>query len=80
MVPIQCTQQIIPLRYILKNFFHIKNVLLDTLEYVDKLKVHSSILINFVQCSVWKKKKKIMVLKSYLLYSYFLIITKLVMH
>jgi len=33
-------------------------VLLDTLEYVDKLKVHSSILINFVQCSVWKKKEK----------------------
>lgn len=33
-------------------------MLLDTLEYVDKLKVHSSILINFVQCSVWKKKEK----------------------
>jgi len=30
-------------------------VLLDTLEYVDKLKAHSSILINFVQ---WKKKEK----------------------
>eukprot|EP00102_Acyrthosiphon_pisum_P012464 XP_008181629.1 PREDICTED: uncharacterized protein LOC103308990 [Acyrthosiphon pisum] len=31
---------------------------IDTLEYVDKLKVHSSILINFVQFSVWKKKEK----------------------
>lgn len=57
MVPINCTEQLIPLRHVLKNFFQLKNVLSDTLEYINKCKIQNSILINFVQGSVWKKKE-----------------------
>lgn len=58
LVPINCTEQFIPLRHVLKNFFQLKDVLTDTLEYINKCEIQNSILINFVQGSVWKKKKR----------------------
>jgi len=33
--PINCTQQFIPIRYVLKKFFQMKNILSDTLKYIN---------------------------------------------
>lgn len=58
LVPVHCTEQFIPIRSVLKNFFQMKNVLSDTLEYMNKCKHSKKILLNFVQGSVWKDKEK----------------------
>lgn len=55
--PINCTQQLIPIRFVLKNFFQMKNILSDTLKYINDIKHCDTILINFIQGSVWKEKQ-----------------------
>lgn len=56
--PTNCTEQFIPLRKVLKKFFELKNVLRDTLEYMNKIKSYDTIFVNFIQGSVWQKKIK----------------------
>jgi len=56
--PINCTQQWIPIRYVLKNFFQMKNILSDTLKYINDIIHCETILINFIQGSVWKEKQE----------------------
>ncbi|KAF0706641.1 SAM domain-containing protein, partial [Aphis craccivora] len=57
-VPVNCTQQFIPMRHVLQNFFKLKNVLTDTLEYMNKCRLYNSVLMNFTQGSVWQEKLK----------------------
>jgi len=56
--PINFTQQFIPIRYVLKNFFQMKNILSDTLKYINYIVHCETILINFIQGSVWKEKQE----------------------
>lgn len=63
--------------YVLKTFFQIKNLLADTLEYMNKYKSYNSILINFVQGSIWKDKVKNHEVHKVLLFFYILMIMKL---
>lgn len=58
LVPVNCTQQFIPMRHVLQNFFKLKNVLTDTLEYMNKCRLYNSVLMNFPQGSVWQEKLK----------------------
>jgi len=58
LVPVHCTAQFIPIRDVLKNFFQIKNLLSDTLDYMNECKLNEKILLNFLQGSVWKDKGK----------------------
>jgi len=53
LVPVNCTQQFIPMRHVLQNFFKLKNVLTDTLEYMNKCRFYNSVLMNFTQGSVF---------------------------
>jgi len=46
------------MRHVLQNFFKLKNVLTDTLEYMNKCRFHNSVLMNFTQGSVWQEKLK----------------------
>jgi len=41
LVPINCTEQFIPLRHVLKNFFQLKDVLTDTLQYINKCEIQN---------------------------------------
>lgn len=54
--PTNCTEQLIPLRKVLKKFLELKNVLVDTLDYINKIKSNDTIIVNFIQGSIWKKK------------------------
>jgi len=54
--PTNCTEQLIPLRKVLKKFFEFKNILLDTLEYMNKIKSYDTVFVNFIQGSIWQKK------------------------
>lgn len=47
--PINCTEQFIPLRKVLKIFFCLHNILAETLEYLASLMNDKSVLGNFVQ-------------------------------
>lgn len=58
MVPVNCTQQFIPIRHVLHTFFLIKNILSETLQYIDTCKLHNSAYTNFTQGSVWLKKQE----------------------
>ncbi|CAI6369501.1 unnamed protein product [Macrosiphum euphorbiae] len=58
LVPVNCTQQFIPIRHVFYNFFKMKNVLSETLLYLNKCKLYNSALMNFTQGSVWRKKQK----------------------
>lgn len=57
LVPVNCTEQFIPLGSVLKQFFQLKELLSDTLEYMNKCKHNTSIFTNFVQGIVWKYKE-----------------------
>lgn len=50
--PVNCTEQLIPIRFVLKKFFQIKSILSDTLKYINDIKHCDTILINFIQGSV----------------------------
>ncbi|CAI6350155.1 unnamed protein product [Macrosiphum euphorbiae] len=54
--PFNCTEQCIPLRSVLKNFFSLENVLTETLDYMASLKNESGILTNFIQGTYWKSR------------------------
>lgn len=54
--PTNCTEQLVPLRKVLKKFLELKNVLVDTLEYMNKIKSYDTIIVNFIQGSIWQKK------------------------
>ncbi|KAE9543677.1 hypothetical protein AGLY_002073, partial [Aphis glycines] len=58
LIPVNCTQQFIPIRHVFYNFFKMKNVLSETLLYLNKCKLYNSALMNFTQGSVWRKKQK----------------------
>lgn len=58
MVSVHRTAQFILIRDVLKNFFQIKNLLSDTLDYMNECKLNEKILLNFLQGSVWKDKDK----------------------
>ncbi|CAI6367798.1 unnamed protein product [Macrosiphum euphorbiae] len=58
LVSVHCTAQFIPIRDVLKNFFQIKNLLSNTLDYMNECKLNEKILLNFLQGSVWKDKDK----------------------
>jgi len=57
-IPTHCTEQFIPMRDVLKKIFQLKDILKDTIDYVNKIKSCDSVLINFIQGSVWEKKMK----------------------
>ncbi|KAF0713678.1 SAM domain-containing protein, partial [Aphis craccivora] len=70
--PINCTEQFIPLRKVLKNFFSLDNILAETLEYLASLMDNKSVLGNFVQGTFWQSKIKKFEGKTVLpLFSYF---------
>jgi len=48
LVPVHCTAQFILIRNVLKNFFQIKNLLSDTLDYMNECKLNEKILLNFL--------------------------------
>jgi len=47
--PCNCTQQFIPLRNVLRNFFSVENVTIETLDYIKTLKAEHRVLRNFIQ-------------------------------
>jgi len=55
-IPTHCTEQFIPMRDVLKQFFQLKYILKDTIDYVNKTK--NAVLMNFIQGKVWEKKMK----------------------
>ncbi|XP_022160294.1 uncharacterized protein LOC111026502 [Myzus persicae] len=57
--PISCTEQFIPLRNVLKQFFCLENVLSETLEYLSSLMINDkSVIGNFVQGTFWQSRMK----------------------
>lgn len=54
LLPIQCTEQIMPLKNNLKSFFSRGSVLKDTLDYLHNLQEFPFGIENIVQGSVWK--------------------------
>lgn len=54
--PSNCTQQFIPLRNVLKKFFSVENVVIETLEYIKTLKSEHGVLRNFIQGTYWKSR------------------------
>jgi hypothetical protein len=58
LVPKSCSQQVIPLRSVLVKFFQMKNVLKDTLDYIDECKVNNYLIRNFIEGSLWQDKLK----------------------
>jgi len=56
--PINITEQFIPLRKVLKQFFCLENVLSETLEYLSSLMNDKSVLVNFVQGTFWQSRIK----------------------
>ncbi|XP_025190996.1 uncharacterized protein LOC112591406, partial [Melanaphis sacchari] len=56
--PINCTEQFIPLRKVLKQFFCLENVLGETLEHLANLMNDKSVLRNFVQGTFWQSRLK----------------------
>lgn len=57
-IPVNCTEQFIPIQKVFKKFFELKNVLIDTLDYMNKVKIFETISFNFIQGSIWQKKLK----------------------
>jgi len=57
-IPTNCTAQFIPTRHVLKIFIEIKDILSDTFDYINKIKSCDTILMNFIQGSLWKNKMK----------------------
>nr|XP_049693403.1 uncharacterized protein LOC126053965 [Helicoverpa armigera] len=49
---VECTEQLIPLRFVLQNFFSLKGVIKETFDYVNGL--NSNCLQNFVQGNYWR--------------------------
>lgn len=57
-IPTDCTAQFISTRHVLKKFFEMKNILSDTLDYINEIKSCDTILMNFIQGSLWQNKIK----------------------
>lgn len=55
---VNCTQQLIPVRLVLKIFFQMKSILSETLKYMSDIMHCNTILMHFIQGSVWKEKQK----------------------
>lgn len=55
LIPVKCSLQIFPITFILSNFFSIKNVLKDTLSYINSLKSTPNPVTNVIQGSVWQR-------------------------
>jgi len=54
--PYNCTQQFIPLRNVLKNFFSVQNVLSETLDHIKTLKSDNKVIQNFIQGTYWQSR------------------------
>lgn len=54
--PSTCTQQFIPLRNVLKNFFSVQNVLSETLDHMKTLKSNNKVIQNFIQGTYWQSR------------------------
>jgi len=57
-IPTHCTEQFIPMRDVLKKFFQLKDILKNSIDYVNETKSCDAVLMNFTQGSVWKNKMK----------------------
>lgn len=57
-IPTNCTAQFIPTRHVLKKFFELKDILSDTFDYMNEIKSCDTILMNFIQGSLWQNKTK----------------------
>lgn len=73
--PSNCTQQFIPLRNVLKKFFSVENVVIETLEYIKTLKSEHGVLRNFIQGTYWKSRvanhNERIVLPLFMFFDYF---------
>jgi len=58
MDPCVCTEQMVPLRLLLKSFLSLENVLSEILHYKKYLEENSSNCKNYIQGSFWKSKNK----------------------
>ncbi|XP_033229751.1 uncharacterized protein LOC117181299 [Belonocnema kinseyi] len=55
-MPVPCTATHIPLRLTLKKFFELPGIFTTVLNHVNQLKCDDSVLSNFVQGNLWRKK------------------------
>lgn len=55
-VPVQA--EFIPLRFVLKTFFELKDVFISTIEYMHYLYENKEIVTNFIQMSLWSDYRK----------------------
>ncbi|XP_022164877.1 uncharacterized protein LOC111029935, partial [Myzus persicae] len=57
-IPTNCTAQFIPTRHVLKKIVELKDILSDTFDYMNEIKSCDTILMNFIQGSLWQNKTK----------------------
>ncbi|XP_047986878.1 uncharacterized protein LOC125226819 isoform X1 [Leguminivora glycinivorella] len=55
--PMECKEQLIPLRLVLQKYFSLDNVMAETLDYVNNLLLDNSLIRNIIQGSSWAKVK-----------------------
>lgn len=77
-IPVYC--QFIPMRKVLKIFFEMPEYYSSMVNYVHQLeRTDNEIISNFIQASLWKKKKKHSEIKLYSQFSCFLMIMNVIM-
>lgn len=54
--PVECKEHFIPLRDVLKQFLSLDGLLLEILQYMDKLNGDNVVITNFIQGSFWKNR------------------------
>lgn len=51
-------EQFIPMRHVFKQFFELPDLFNNTLQYLNDLQKHSTLVTNIVKGSLWKEKIK----------------------